>query len=132
MNRFYRTFLWFLLVPYFAVASLNVAPWIGETRQDANRTNAQCILGLIFVSPIFFALSATGYVQHGLIRDHPIIFAIILYVPAVLLIGAWLKGDREREYRRKYTELPLVVRVAFGLATGALIVAGTIAFVVPA
>jgi uncharacterized membrane protein YfcA len=125
MVRLSRAPIWLLLVPYFAIASLNAPPWIGETRQHANRTNAQLTLALILVSPVVFAVAATGYLQRGLPRDHPTIFALIVYLPAVLFIGAWLKGDREANYRREYAQLPLIVRTGFGLATAALMVAGS-------
>jgi hypothetical protein len=132
MNRTSRALIWLLLVPYFAVGSIGAPAWIGETRRETNRANAQLILALICYSPILFAVCAAGCAQHGVIGDHPTIFALITFVPTFLLVSAWLKGERETEYRREYMQLPLAVRFAFGLATGVLVVAGFIAFVVPA
>jgi hypothetical protein len=131
MNRVSRALLWLLLVPYFAVASMNAPAWIGETRRDTNRANAQLILALICASPVLFVLSAMGYLQDGPIQDHPTIFALIVCVSTLLIIRAWLKGDRETEYRHEYTQLSLGVRLAFGFATGALIVAGCMVFIIP-
>jgi hypothetical protein len=132
MNRPSRTLIWLLLVPYFAVASINAPAWMGETRRETNRANAQLILALICYSPILFAACATGYAQRGVIGDHPTIFALITFAPTVLLVSVWLKGPRETGYRQEYMQLPLTVRFAFGIATGTLMVAGFMAFVVPA
>jgi uncharacterized membrane protein YfcA len=132
MNRLSRVALWLLLVPYFAVASMNAPAWIGETRRDTNRANAQLILALICVSPILFFLSAAGYLQRSPVRNHPAIFGLIVCVSALLIIKAWLRGDRETEYRREYRELSVAVRLAFGFATAALIVAGFMVFIIPA
>ena len=131
MDRLFPSLLWFLLVPYFAVQRLNAPPGIGRSRVFTNRTNAQVILGLILVSPILFALASTGYLKQGFPRTNPYVFALVVYVPAIVFVSAWLKGEREAAYRRKYRELSPPLRAAFGLTTVALIVAGVIVFIVP-
>jgi len=131
MNSLFRSLLWLLLVPYFAVQRLNVPAGIGGSRERTNRTNAQLVLGVILVSPILFALASTGYLGHALPRTHPYIFALIVFLPAVFFVGAWLKGDREEAYQRKYAQLTPAVRLAFGLTTAGLITAGFVAFIVP-
>jgi hypothetical protein len=131
MSRFIRPLLWFVLVPYFAVLRLNAPAGIGESRAHTNRTNAQLVLALILISPVLFALAATGSLKRGLPQSHPYIFALIVFLPAALGVGFWLKGDREALYRREYGRLPVAARAIFGLTTAALVVAGFIAFIVP-
>jgi hypothetical protein len=73
-----------------------------------------------------------GYLQRvfrGITRPF---FAFAVYLPMVLLVGVWLRGDPETRYRREYAKLPLVARAGFSVVTAALIVAGFIAFLVPA
>src|SRR5206468_9468452 len=66
-----ETLPWFLLVPYFAVFSLNVMPWLGEERRSANRTNAQLALALVFASIALPLLKAVGVTGGSIVRTHP-------------------------------------------------------------
>jgi hypothetical protein len=113
--------LWFLLVPYFAVGRLNVRPWIGESRKNANRTNAQLILALILVWPLLLMSPRAGRLAEAT-RIHPYIFALLLLMPAWWFVSAWLKGDRERQYAAAYRSLPRWQHFAFGLSTATLMV----------
>jgi hypothetical protein len=113
--------LWFLLVPYFAVGGLNVRPWIGESRESANRTNAQLILALILVCPLILISPRAGWLAEAT-RIHPRIFALLLLIPAWWFVSAWLKGERERQYEAAYRSLPRWQRFAFGLSTPTLLV----------
>jgi hypothetical protein len=114
--------LWFLLVPYFAVGGLNVPPWIGESRESANRTNAQLILALILVWPLLLISPREGWLADAT-RIHPYVLAAIVLMPAWWFISAWLKGDRERQYAAAYRSLPRWQRIAFGLSTATFIMA---------
>jgi|GEM_PF-4062880 len=131
MKRICGPLLWFLLVPYFTVRGLNVPAGIGGSREFTNRINAQLILTLILVAPIIYGLAAMGYLQAALPTYHPYVFAFVIYVPVHVLVGAWLKADREAGYRRKYTHLSFPARTAFGLTTVGLLVAGFVALVIP-
>lgn len=123
MKRPLRGLLWFLLVPYFAVANLNWPAWFGD-RPSANRTNAQLALTLIVVSPVLYVLAWTGRLRSGLPRTHPLIFAVLLFVPVWLLLSAWLRSGREAEYRADYVAMGRSARLAFGVATVALVAVG--------
>jgi len=116
-----RSFLWFLLVPYFAVENLNVRPWFGESRAFANQTNAQLIVALILVWPLILVAPDNGWLG-GQIRDHPRIFAVVVTVPALGLVNAWIRGDRKRKYSAAYTTMPRRQRMAFGLSTAILMI----------
>jgi hypothetical protein len=122
MNRL-RGLLWFLLVPYFAVAKLNWPSWVGD-RTSANRTNAQLILALILVSPVLYLLAWSGRLSDGLPKTHPFVFAVLLFVPVWLLVVAWLQSDRESAYRSDYLMMGRTTRLAFGVTTAALVAAG--------
>ena len=95
MDRLFRRLLWFVLVPYFAVANMNVSPWFGGSRESANRTNAQLTVALILVSPVLYVLAGLA-ANEWAAQGHPFIFAALLFVPMWLLVSAWLKrSDRE-------------------------------------
>jgi hypothetical protein len=117
--------VWFLLVPYFAIARLNVTPWNGETRQSFNRSNAQAVLALIIVWPLMFVLPTAD--QFGeLTRNHPKVFAYVVaslvFAPAWFFVSMWLRGDRERYYASLYNSMPLWKRRVYGIATFGLAV----------
>ena len=129
MTRLFGSLRWFLLVPYFAVAALNVPPWIGETRKSANRTNAQLTLALLIISPALFALAGTGRLIEGFPRERPYLFSFALLLPALLFVNRWLRSDREAKYQSDYAAMPRSVRVGFGLGTLALFCAAFWLFV---
>jgi hypothetical protein len=124
MNRLFRGLPWFLLVPYFAVANLNLSPWFGGSRENANRTNAQLTVALILVSPVLYVLAWAGHVSDRFPKTHPFIFAVLLFVPLWLVVSAWLTSDREAEYRMDYMAMSRPARLAFGVATAALVGVG--------
>jgi hypothetical protein len=110
-----------LLVPYFAVRCLNVRPWIGESRENANRTNAQLTLAFILVWPLILVSPKAGWLAEAT-RIHSYVFAFLLLMPAWWLVSTWVKGDREREYAAGYGSMPRWRRFAFGLSTLTLMV----------
>lgn len=114
--------MWFLLVPYFAVASLNVLPWIGETRENANRTNAQLTIALIFASAVFGILGVTG-AAHRLHGARPIWVGVACIVPPMVAISLFFNREREHQYRTAYKTMPTWERGAFGLGTLAFVAA---------
>ena len=116
MIRSYRALLWFLLVPYFAVRSLNVLPWIGESRDSANRTNAQLTVALIFASSILGILGFTGAYQ-GLRDMPPILIGLLCFVPPMIAITVLFDRDREKRYWTAYKAMPVQQRSMFGAAT---------------
>ena len=95
MRRLFGPLLWFLLVPYFAVGGLNVRPWVGESREAANRANAQLILALILVWPLILISPKAGRLAEAT-RLHPYVFASLLLMPAWWFVSSWLNGNRER------------------------------------
>jgi hypothetical protein len=122
---------WFLLVPYFAVASLNVPAGVGGDRNATNRTNAQAILSLILISVLLFSLAGAGALNEGPIRRHPYLFGLALVVPTWLLVRQWLNPQREADYRRTYETMTLRSRAGFGLITATAIVVGWAIFMSP-
>lgn len=122
MKRLFEPLLWFLLVPYFFVGGLNVRPWFGESRQSANRTNAQLIVVLILAWPLFLLFSATETVKNAN-SAALYIFGIIVLMPTWWLVSAWLKGERERRYADSYEALSNRQRIAFGISTPILMMA---------
>jgi hypothetical protein len=116
MDRLFRALGWLLLVPYFAVASLNVRPWIGEKRDDANRTNAQLAISLIFASTVLGVLSASG-VLHRLNTVAPMWIGFATVGPPMLVTSLLLNRKREDHYRALYRSMPRLERMGFGLTT---------------
>ena len=123
--------VWFLLVPYFAVASLNAPPWPGESRKSANRTNAQLALVLIMMSPIFFTLAGTGLLSGRIPRQHPFLFSLAVMLPVWALVSIWLKSEREAQYNHDYAAMSQLRRSIFGLGTAAFLITGFFLFIVP-
>src|SRR5690242_8986188 len=116
MDRLFRALGWLLLVPYFAVASLNVRPWIGEKRDYANRTNAQIAISLIFASTVLGVLSASG-VLHRLNTVAPMWIGFATVGPPMLVTSLLLNRKREDHYRALYRSMPRLERMGFGLTT---------------
>lgn len=116
MTRLSRGLMWLLLVPYFAVASLNVPPWIGERRESANRTNAQLVLSLVFAFTVLNLLSLTGTL-HQFGNVSPMWIGLATVVPPMIAISLLLNRERERHYRALYRSMPTWERVAFGSTT---------------
>jgi quinol-cytochrome oxidoreductase complex cytochrome b subunit len=121
MNRLLQTLIWFLLVPYFAVASLNVRPWVGESRANANRTNAQLAIAIIFASAVLGVLGLTGF-SGDLDGISPFLIGLACIVPPMIVVSLLLDAERERHYREVYRTMPARQRAAFGLATLAFVV----------
>jgi hypothetical protein len=120
MRSIARFFLWFLLVPYFAVRSLNVRPWFAGQREVANRTNAQLAVALIFSAIFLGVLSISG---EGHLLDHvsPYLFGIAAVVPPMAATAMLLNRHREKEYWSAYKSMPEWKRGAFGLGTLAFV-----------
>jgi hypothetical protein len=112
---------WLLLVPYFAVASLNAPAGIGGNRRETNRTNAQLLLALILLQPVI-ALSPKGLV-HGMPKWQLMVLAGLLLLPTWQWVSYWLSGEREADYRRRYKLLSWGQRAAVTMGTVALSVA---------
>jgi hypothetical protein len=117
MRRQREIWPWFLLVPYFAVLSLNIAPWIGERRHDANRTNAQLTLALLFASIALPLLSVVGITGGPIGRAHPFLLGVALIVPPMAAISLWLNRTKEAAYQEDFRSMALPLRAAFGLST---------------
>lgn len=117
MRRQRQIWPWFLLVPHFAILSLNAAPWIGERRYDANRTNAQLALALLFASIALPLLSIVGITGGPIGKAHPFLLGIALTVPPMIAISLWLNRAREAAYHRDFRSMSLPVRAVFGLST---------------
>lgn len=116
MKRLFEPLLWFFLAPYFFVGGLNVRPWFGESRQSANRVNAQLALSLILIWPLIFAVPRTGWLS-----DHPEVVGLLI-LPALWFVSAWMKGEREQSYLAAYRSMPRRHKIAFGLSTAAFMV----------
>jgi lipopolysaccharide export LptBFGC system permease protein LptF len=116
MHRLSRALIWLLLVPYFAVASLNVAPWIGEKREDANRTNAQLAVSLIFAFTVLGVLSVSGVLSR-LNTLSPVWIGLATVVPPMVAISFLLNREREHHYSVLYRSMPKWERAGFGLTT---------------
>lgn len=116
MDRLSRALVWLLLVPYFAVASLNVPPWIGERREDANRTNAQLAISLVFAFTVLGVLSVSG-VLHRLNTLSPVWIGLVTVVPPMAVMSFLLNREREHHYRALYRSMPKWQRMGFGLTT---------------
>ena len=123
MERLVRPVLWLLLVPYFAVASLNVLPWIGESRESANRSNAQLTVAFIVVS-FEIALLALAGLSRGEIWDkHLYIVVGLMFVPPWIAVARWLSKARESDYRKLYRRMSVGARCAFGIAAAIFVIA---------
>jgi cytochrome bd-type quinol oxidase subunit 2 len=120
MGALARFLGWFLLVPYFAVKSLNVPPWIGEDRENANRTNAQLTIALI-ISFVGFGLLVMAGKDDLIDRVPSWLFGIIGIVPTMLVTAVVLNRDREQRLGTAYRSMPRWERMAFGLSTLALV-----------
>ena len=105
MRRLSRVLIWLLLVPYFAVASIGVPAWIGETEQDTNRGNALLALSLIFAFTILGVLSLSGTI-HRLDGVAPYWIGIATIAPAMIALSFWLSRERERRYSTLYKSMP--------------------------
>jgi hypothetical protein len=116
MSRLSRTFIWLLLVPYFAVASINAPAWIGETKRDTNRGNALVVISLIFAFTALGALSLAG-AFHRLDGVSPYWIGLATVVPPMIALSLWLNREREKRYSALYKSMPIWERVAFGLTT---------------
>lgn len=120
MQRVAKFFSWFLLVPYFAVRSLNVRPWFGEdARETANRTNAQGIIALMIA---FAALDLLEAVGGGRLLDGVPAAAIgfCTVVPGMVATAMILRREREKRYWAEYKIMPEWRRCVFGVGGSAI------------
>ena len=121
MSRFSRSLLWVLLVPYFAVASLIVQPWIGESRESFNRTNAQLTAAIILAS-FEIALLALAGLSRGEVWDkHLALICWALLLLPWLAIARWLNKAKESDYRKLYRGMSVKARLAFGIIAAAFV-----------
>ena len=97
MRRLSRVLIWLLLVPYFAIASIGVPAWIGETEQDTNRANALLALSLIFAFTMLGLLSLTGTI-HRLDGLAPYWIGLATIAPPMIAFSFWMNRERERRY----------------------------------
>jgi quinol-cytochrome oxidoreductase complex cytochrome b subunit len=118
MSKVLRFPLWFLLVPYFAVRSLNVRPWFKGQRETANRTNGAIVVAFIATLIVTGALYAAGNRQLPYNRT----FAIASYLLALVATLVFLNRERERHYSAAYSSMPWWKRSAFATGTIALVV----------
>jgi hypothetical protein len=125
MIRLFRSILWFLLVPYFTVASIPARPWFGGPPEFARRLNAQLSLVLILVWPLILLAPRKGRLAEA-IGANTYVFAALVMLPAWWLVSKWLSGNRERQYAAAYRALPRWQRVVFGLSTLTFMVASLI------
>jgi hypothetical protein len=116
MKRLFEPLLWFILIPYFFVGGLNARPWFSESREFANRTNAQLTLALILIWPLILLSPRAGPVKDA-IDAYLYLIAGLILILALWLVSAWLKGDREQKYAAAYGLLPKWWRIAFGIST---------------
>jgi hypothetical protein len=117
VNKVAQFPLWFLLVPYFAVRSLNVRPWFGDDRESANRTNGAIAVALIVTLIVTGTMYAAGNRQLPYNRT----FAIASCLLALIGTFVFLNRERERHYFAVYTSMRWWKRCAFGFSTMALV-----------
>ena len=123
MERLLRPIIWLLLVPYFAVASLNVPSPVGASLETSNRTNAQLTVALILTSFEIALLAGTGFSlgRAGGTRLF-LICGFLLIIPWIA-VARWLTRENETDYRNLYRLMPLGLRFGFGIAAAAFVAA---------
>jgi hypothetical protein len=114
MRRISRLLIWLLLVPYFAVGSLGVPAWIGETEQDTNRANAQLTVALMLTSSELAVLALAGLSRGELWDKHLTLVCAALFLPAWIFVAWWVSKSREADYRKHYQGMSLGARLTFG------------------
>jgi len=123
MLRRLQPLWWFVLVPYFAVKSLNSRPFFTEDREFANRVNGLIALSLIFTFIVFGALNLTRW-QYVLDSR---IFDIGVYVVGYIAAAAAVTRDRERQHVPLYRAMQPAKRRAIGIAVFAIFTVAVIA-----
>ena len=126
-----RFFSWFLLVPYFAVKSLNRAPLFPGPghRKLANRAKAASVVAPIVWVPIIGLISSFGESRRLVSGWSPFWVTMSTYVPTVLLTMKILSGKREDRLWFDYQSMPLWKRRAYGFSTLAAALVGVIALI---
>jgi hypothetical protein len=123
MQRLFLAFLWLLLVPYFAVASINAPAWAGESRETTNRANAQLTVAFMLCSLEIAILAVAGLSRGELWDKHLYIVCAGLFVPPWIFVARWLNKSRESDYRMQYRRMSLGARLAFGLIAATFVFA---------
>ena len=123
MERLLGPIIWVLLVPYFAVASLNLRSPVGASRASANRTNAQLTVALILTSFEIALLAAGGLSRGRLWETYRYIICGLLLILPWIAVARWLGKENEADYRNLYQLMPVGVRLGFGIASAAFVAA---------